>query len=200
MGNGGAHSNFNSNDLNKPMLIGVIDLLEQVEGMLVSVPTSRMVWLQPLDQCLMFRSQQLNHVFAPAFESDLLFVRAAANQENRELQPPVCCNCFGLAFQQSQLVDEVIESRSKIMGNLSNPDTPIIRQWRAAHSHAINMLSRLRIELRFDDTILGFLPKGVLDSSESLDFTFCTDYLEARAIQRIHDALQKHSFLKVNTL
>ena len=49
MGNGGAHSNFNSNDLNKPMLIGVIDLLEQVEGMLVSVPTSRMVWLQKHD-------------------------------------------------------------------------------------------------------------------------------------------------------
>ena len=36
------------------------------------------------------------------------------------------------------------------------------------------------------------MPEKLLNGSESLDFTFCTPYLEARAIQRMHELNYDH--------
>lgn len=47
------------------------------------------------------------------------------------------------------------------------------------------IVSRLRIDLSLEDLIIGVTPEGLLQPSETLNFTYCTPYLEARAIQRV---------------
>ena len=194
------HSRFCPEDLNQPMLVRVIDLMEPPQGAAPS-PFPALVWLQPLDACLMFRAEVVNHVASIPSPLDCLTVGVngplelmvhgiakwesrPTPQENRKLLAGVPCRCFGV--QGGELVNETIESGPEIMGHLSDPDSPVGVGWGALNAHAIDIFASLRIELRPDDVILGVLPKGILGVTESLDFTFCTPYLEARTIEWMH--------------
>lgn len=179
-------------NLDNPMLVRIIYLFEPKEGAIASTPfgqiygfeertTAALVWLQPLDTCLMFRSEQLNSLFPFSFEVPFI-------QENRELEQFIPCNCFTFVrtVQEGKLIDEMIKRRAKVVGNLANINTPIKRRWEAVYSDAIDMLTRYRILLCPDNTIMGVFEKGILHRPESVNFTFCSFNLEAYAIERMH--------------
>ena len=191
-----AHSSLRANNLYKPMFVRIIDLMEPPQGALPSTSSS-LVWLQPLDLCLMAVLKIANHT-APVSEFHAFKagnpLLGCSDQENRELG--VACGCFG--FQKRQLIHHPIEGRPKIMDNLPNPNSPTGVRWRAANMYAINVISSLRIELRPDDLIVGVLPKSVLGSAESLDFIYCTPFLEARAKERMHELHYDHDRDKIS--
>jgi hypothetical protein len=160
--------------------------LGQIEGF-EKATTPAMVWLQPLNECLMFGTQHINHNLALPIETPITHMF----QKDRKLKAPnsfVPCNCFNASqILNGEFERELVQSRPKIMGNLSNPDTPIIRRWRAIYTYATRIFPRLRIEFSPDDVITGFIPEGILHQGESLNFGFCTSDLEARAVQTILD-------------
>ena len=186
-------------NLYEPMLIRIIDLFEPNEGV-VKTATPSLVWLQPLNECLMFISKTLNHLapvtpsfdefaFAASWKFKLIgqsFVEGngcSPNQKDWELGK--ACNCVG--FQQRQLMHQSIEGRTEIVGDLAYADTPIKGWSETIYADAIAAVSSLRIQIRPENTVIGSQHEGVANQSESLDFTFCTPYLEARAIQRMHE-------------
>ncbi len=180
----------------QPMFISIVYFLEPEERVgSAQLVVPALVWLQPLNYCLMFRAQLANHTSAitephalemgddPLASSDRL-VGAHADEEYRELAG--VCRCFDI--QQGQLINEAIQSRAQIVGDFTNPDTPIKIGWERAYSRAIDVISSLRIEFRLDDLILAITPDSFLNPSEAINFTFCTPYLEARASERMrHD-------------
>ena len=97
-------------------------------------------------------------------------------------------SCRGFAIEEYESVHEAIKSRAEVMGDFSDIDTPT-QVWLAAYSNAVHILPSLRIQLRLDELIIGLTPEGFLGACESLDFTFCTPYLEVRAIERMHKSL-----------
>ncbi len=84
------------------------------------------------------------------------------------------------------MIDEMIKSRTEVMGNLSNINSPIKRRWRTTYFDAVDILSRYRILLCPDDTWMGICEKGILHQPEFVDFGFCSPNLEAWAIERMH--------------
>jgi len=207
---GRATTDLRSDQLNQPMLVSIIKLFQTIEEIPSTVEgptpgglsTISAVWLQPLDSCLMFRSQSSNHV-PPAtaggppsplmsLETHHLSIPKASRipiAEDRELSIP--CPCWRFV-QAGELEHQPIEGGSEIVDDLSDPDTPLIKRGRIDHFRPIDILSRLRIHLRPDDLILGLTPAGFLKEAESLDFTYCTPYLEAWAIQRMHEVYSHH--------
>lgn len=190
---GSKRSRSDSHNLDNPMLIRIVNLFEPKEGAFASTPfgqiygfeqrtTTGVVWLQPLDTCLMFRLKQFNHTLA-SFNPEFLFC-----QENRKLEPFVPCNCYRFirTVQEGKLVDKMIKSRPEIMGNLSNINTPIKRRWRTIYFDAVDILSRYQILLCPDNTIMGINEKGILHQPQSVDFSFCSSNLESWAIERMH--------------
>ena len=195
-------SNLSTYDLNKPMLVSIVDLVEPPEGTIVSVRDSvsrfemravlSMVWLQPLDECLMFREEVANHATAVStshsfevmnefFRPPMHLFRGTPEFKYRKLG--IACGCVGIL--QSKSIDQTVQSRPEIVGNFSDVNTPLGRRWQTVYAHAKDVFLRLRIELRPDDLITGISLERFLSQSESLDFRFCTSYLEARAKQRI---------------
>jgi len=201
--NNWANARFCGNNLNKSMFVSIINLMEPIERIppsirdssttykMVAVPS--VVWLQPLDSCLMFAEKVAYHI-ASVTSSRILKMwnefspsppcsfSGMPELKYRELGIP--CGCIG--FQQGKLINQPIKSRTKVMRNFSDIDPPLKRRWRAISAHAIDIMSKLCIELRLDGMIVGTLPEGILGKSETLNFTYCTPYLEARAIQRMH--------------
>ncbi|MFC2025002.1 hypothetical protein ACFLTG_01120 [Chloroflexota bacterium] len=189
---GSKRTNSNSRDLDNPMLIRIVNLFEPKEGAIASTPfgqiygfeqrtTTAIVWLQPLDTCLMFRAKQLNHSFPFAFE--LPFIN-----ENRKLKRFVPCNCFRFvsSIQEGKLIDEMIKRRTQVVGNLSNINAPIKRRWSAIYLDAVDILTRCRILLCPDNVTISVFEKGILHYPEAVNFSFCSSNLEACAIQRLH--------------
>ncbi|MGA8848794.1 MAG: hypothetical protein WB564_03110 [Dehalococcoidia bacterium] len=182
-------------DLEKPMLVRIIDLFEPKKGSIASTAfgpiygfeahtTPAMVWLQPLNECLMFRSEQANHFLTSALKGSPFFplVGAIPMQEDGELETLAPCNCFAWGMQERELIDKLVKGGTQVVSNLSDIDAPFKRRWRAIHTYAVDILSRLRIELRPDDMMVSILPEGILHQSESVDLRFCAYYLETRAI------------------
>ena len=81
---------------------------------------------------------------------------------------------------------KAIERGAKIVRNLAKPCTPLQGR-RDTLTNAIHVLSSLRIELRLDNLVLGFLDESLLRLPIRLELTFCTLDLEARAIKWMHD-------------
>lgn len=188
----------NADHLDKPMLVSIVNLFEPKKGVIAPTffgilngferhKTFSLVWLQPLNECLMFRAEQANHSFTTSLECRYPCISIDTTPEDGKLERPIPCNCFGWGIQECELVNKLVKSGAQIVGNLPNIDTPSSnRQRRAIHAHAVDVISRLQIEFRPDDVILSILPEGILHQIESLDLLFCTPYLEARAIQRMH--------------
>lgn len=173
-------------DLKQPVLVSIVYLMQQVKR-IAPTASPALVWLQPLDSCLMFAAKALNHLSPSATEMGALGALAAApprttHEEDRELG--VACRCFGL--EKRQLPNDSIEGGAQVMGNFPDANAPI-KRWQDVYKNAIRVFSRLRIELRADNFILGFMPEGFLSENEFLKFTLCTPYLEARAIERMHE-------------
>jgi hypothetical protein len=183
----GYKSRLCSNHLYKPMLVSVVYFMEHPQEVSASASTA-LVWLQPLNECLMFRFDTVQHSSALPMElreAIAVFVLPfrATNEKNRELGAG--CRC--LFVIENQLIDKAIKGRTEIMGDFSDVDSPIQRRRAAIYVYAVHIFSALRIELRLDDVILGITPEGFLHPSESVDFTYCTPYLEARAIKLMYD-------------
>ena len=184
-----------TNDLDKPMLVSIVDFMEPPERTvsLTTLPSvmernrrsvSSFVWLQPLNHCLMFFAERLNHSQSVPIEMrDEFFPLAISFSRSR--QPGIWGNWVLVArvlgVQQCELINETVECGNRRLWAISPMKTPHWGRGRqTSHVHAIDIISRLRIQFRSDDVILGILPEGVLGQSETLDFTFCTSYLERR--------------------
>ena len=87
-------------------------------------------------------------------------------------------------FSVTQLIDQPVESRMQVVGDFSDSDTPIEREWGHVRLDAIDVIASLRITLGSDYVIWRILPNREHRIVKDLDFTFCTPYLEARSIQR----------------
>lgn len=193
----GECARFSPNDLEQPMLVSVVKLLQEIESVAPAISCQSMavpalVWLQPLDACLMLRANAMNHGAStskvhsfkvwdqqtPSLPRSQLL--SPTDEEDRELAD--ICRCF--AIQQYELIHKTIKSRAEVVGNFTDVDAPI-RVWLAAYANAIRIFSRRDVELRPDELIIGITPEGLLEQVETLDLTFCTPYLEARAIERM---------------
>ena len=198
-------------NLYEPMLIRIIDFFEPDEG-IVKTATPSLVWLQPLNECLMIQAKIANHATTVAsplsqlpslssreFKLARQFVaegfRCPPDQKDRELG--MACNCVGV--QQCHLVDQSVEGRTEIVRDFADADAPIKRWGGAIYMDAIAAVSSLRIQLRPKNLIIGFKRVGFANQFESVDFTFCTPYLEARAIQRVHELNYDHEQRKSQT-
>lgn len=199
-----------NHDLYQPMLVRIIDFMEPPKGTIARatlLPTARtqptpvpaVVWLQPLDHCLVFFAQRINLSASVFLEGRHLneftfevapFSLARSEKEYREFG--IGCRCLAGGIVQNELIDQLIKSRPKIVRNLANIDSPVKGGGLSFYAHAVDVISRLRIDLCFGDVINGVLPEGVLGESETLDFTFCTPYLEARAFQIKHMLYSNH--------
>jgi len=186
-----SNSRLAADDLKQPMLVRIVYLMKQIED-IVATPTNvhraefALVWLQPLDNCLMVRSKAANIASASIFEAWPL---ASGPTDEEDWELGVACRCLGI--QQCKLPNQAIQSRSQVMGNLPNGDAPI-QVGGDIYAYAVHIFSGLRVELRPDNLIVGVTPEGFLGARERADFTFCTPYLEARAIQRMHDVYSGH--------
>jgi hypothetical protein len=189
-----------SDNLDDPVFVRVVYLLEPIEGVrgsFQSVLTSSVVWLQPLDHCLMFVAESLD-LFSPIMlemgdEGWLSLARSSASptlrisdQEDGELRLTQCLCIRPIGF--GNLIHDSVESRPEIMRDLSDTHSPIERK-REIALRAIDVISRLRIQLRPDNLMLAILPQGVLSLTEQGDLTFCTPHLETWAIERMHELL-----------
>jgi hypothetical protein len=197
-------SGFSTSNLNNPMFVRIVDLFEPKEGASASMPfgpiysfeqrtTTALVRLQPLNECLMFREEVSNHVtpvspLVPLKMGDEKVVTASSSpfsmtdEEYRKLGVP--CWCF--RSQQRKLIYQTVKGRPQVVSYLADTDTPIKRRRRPIYFDAVDTLTRYRIYLCWDNVMFGMSEKGVLHQPESVDFTFCTLYLESRAIQWTH--------------
>ncbi len=116
--------------------------------------------------------------------SESLPVLCPTDQENRELR--IACRCIG--GLQGELIDQPIDGRAEVVGDLADGDSPVVQRRKRVYANAVRVLAGVRIQLPWDDLILGLSAEGFLSPSESYDLSFCTPYLEARAIQRVTHA------------
>jgi hypothetical protein len=86
---------------------------------------------------------------------------------------------------QHKLVDESVQGRAEIMGDLSDDDPPFERRQWEITPDAIDLLLRLRIYLCPNDLILNTLSPDLLPPLEFFEEIECTPDLEAWAIQRV---------------
>ena len=121
------------NGRDKPMLVRIIDLFQPVERFFAPT-TPAFVWLQPLDECLMFRSEKFDSLTSHRFEM-------LASEQYGKCGSP--CWCFGI--EERQLVDQSIKSRAEVVGDFTDGDSPIKEEWRLARAHAIDVIASLRI-------------------------------------------------------
>jgi len=183
-----------SNYENQPMLVGKVDLIQVVEGMVSWTSTGAVIRLQPLDRCLMYRVETLYHVkptlaelgYKTLFRWRASFFRVP-NQMDRKLSVPWGCRCT----LESELPNQTIEGRPEIVSHLTDTDAPVLR-WEDIEDDVIRILSPLRIRIGLYEPIVGHLAKGVLHSAEMLDLAHCTPYLEARAVKRMHEVVSRY--------
>jgi len=189
-------SRFDPDDLDQPMLVSIVNLIEVPERAVPAL-SSAFVWLQPLDECLMFLSEVADHPATFSFEMwdeiAAALSLSATHQEDWKLG--FSCGC--LRVQKSELIHNSIKSRAEVMRDFAEKDAPLQRR-RDLHRNAIHILSSLRIELRPDNLVVGLLPKDILSPSESIEFTFCTPDLETWAIERMHEVHSHHELMLRN--
>jgi len=212
----GANPNLCSHHLDEPMFVGIVKLFQAIEEIPPTIEwptqsglsTVSAVWLQPLDSCLMFRFQAANHV-SPAASGGPLGPSMPLEShhfptpnpsripmpEDRELSIPCLCWRF---VQLGELEHQPIEGRAQIVHDFPDPDTPFVKIRHVDCLRPIDILSRLQIHLRSDDLILGLTPEAFLKATESLNFTYCTPYLEAWAIERMHEVHSHHELMLRN--
>jgi hypothetical protein len=182
------NTRLHADNLKQPMFVGVVEFVKEIQGApLAQIPTS--VWLQPLDMCLMFGAKRLDLLepttremrrLAPAFPTT---PEHALFKENRELSP---CQCFfACADEHTQLIDKAIERRTEIMGDFADTNAQL-QWWKNVYKSAERILSGFRIQLGYDNSIVGFSSETSLGQTESFDVTLCTRDLEAWAIKRMH--------------
>jgi hypothetical protein len=99
--------------------------------------------------------------------------------------------CIYVGSQQRQLVDQPVEGGTEVVGNLADADSPIEGWGGTIYANAIKAVSGLRIQFRPEKVIIGFKCVGFANQFDSVDFTFCTPYFEARAIERVHSYSEK---------
>ncbi len=80
----------------------------------------------------------------------------------------------------------------EVVGDFSDSDSPIEREWGHIRLDAVDVITRLRITLGSDYVIGRVAPHSEHFIVEDLDFTFCTPYLEAWAFQRVHELIYDH--------
>ena len=187
-------SRFRADNLKQPMFVGVVEFVKEIQGAtLALIPTS--VWLQPLDFCLMFTAKWLNQLepttremrrLAAAFPTtpeDSLF------KEDRELSP---CQCFfACAVEHTQLIDKAIEGRTEIMSDFADTNAQL-QWWKDVYKSAERILSGFRVQLGYDNSIVGFCSETSIGQTENFDVTFCARDLETWAIKRMHDVYSDH--------
>lgn len=185
---------FRANNLEQPMFVGIVEFVKEIQGAtLAQVPTS--VWLQPLDLCLMFAAKRLDQLepatremrrLAAAFPTtpgDSLF------KEDRELSP---CQCFfACTIEHAQLVDKTVQGRTEIMSDFADTDAQL-QWWKNVYKSAERILLRLRIQLGYDNSIVGVGREDGIRRTEGFDVTSCTPDLEAWAIERMHEIYSDH--------
>jgi len=180
--------------LKEPVFVGVVEFVKEIQGAtLALIPTS--VWLQPLDCCLMFTAKWLNQLepttremrrLAAAFPTtpeDSLF------KEDRELSP---CQCFfACAVEHTQLIDKAIEGRTEIMSDFADTNAQL-QWWKDVYKSAERILSGFRVQLGYDNSIVGFCSETSIGQTDNFDVTFCARDLETWAIKRMHDVYSDH--------
>jgi hypothetical protein len=181
-------------NLYNPMLIRIVNLFEPKEGASTSTPfgqvygleqqrVTSLVRLKPLNKCLIFRTEQPNHVVRL-----ISFLKILTAQGDRKLKQFVGFNCFGFvrSVQDSKLIDELIESRTEVMGNFPDINTPVERRWRSIYFDAINTLTSFGILLCSHDTITRIFEKDILHQPKLVDLSLRSRNLEAWAVQPVH--------------
>jgi len=181
--------------LYEPMLVGVVYLVQGNKA-ISPTPIPSMVWLQPLNHCLMWLGKALDHISAipmpnrefptravPSLKAMSLFMRGIAQRENRE----GCIPCPCRIVQEGQLIDKTIKSRPHVIGKLPDRNTPISEIRNAVYLEAHRMLAGLRIEFCPDNTILCQPPQIIGPILQEVEYLSCTPNLEARAIKRVQE-------------
>ena len=192
---GSIASRFRADNLEQPMFVGIVEFVKEIQGITVALaPTS--VWLQQLDCCLMFVAKRLNEPLPITLEMGgatprtvPIASRYPILKEDRELSP---CQCFfSCLVEPPQLVDEAIEGATKVVGSLADADSQV--QWRKnIYKSAKRIFSGFRVQLGYDNSIVGLRTEASLREAESFDVTFCTPDLEAWAIERMHEVYSHH--------
>ena len=144
-------------DLEQPVFVSVVEFLQEIEGITIALVPS-LVWLQPLNYCLMFAVQRGDQFSAPAIEVQFSAVallasatmRRFAREEDRKLRP---CQCFlTRSIEAAELVDQAVKGRPKMVGDLADADAQVIR-WEDIDEDAQRVLLGLRIKLGWDNSI-----------------------------------------------
>jgi hypothetical protein len=112
-----------------------------------------------------------------------------ALKEDRELGP--CQWFFACTIKQSQLVDETVQSGTEIMSDFTDPDAQF-QWWKDVYASAKRVLSGFRLQLGYDNSIVGLCPKTSISQTERFDLTYCTPDLETWAIERVHEVCSDH--------
>lgn len=141
------------NGRDKSMLVRIVDLFQPVEG-IFTPGTASLVWLQPLNHCLMFAADASKHVASTLFKMLDGFRCRPSDEEYRELGSP--CGCA--LVQEHQLVNQPIKGRAKVVRNFPDSDSQIREEWRLARAHAVDNITRLRITLGPDYVVWRVLP------------------------------------------
>ena len=171
------------------MFVGVVEFVKEIQGALLAKITS-FVWLQPLDCCLMFGAKRIDHFLPATVEVSprtTAFAPAAtwpSLEKDGELGP--CERFFACAVEHTQLVDKAIQGRTEIMSDFADTDAQL-QWWEDVYKSAERILSGPRIQLGYDNSIVGLCRETGIGRAESFDMAFCTRYLEAWAIKRMHD-------------
>src|SRR3990172_1403653 len=190
------HEGPDPNDLNEAVLVGKVYLPEQVERVGFAA-TPALIRLQPLDHCLMFWKKITNHAAAIAefhplelFDLDGTTLpvepRSARSATEKYGELNVGCRCLHFRVQKRELIDQAVKSGAEVVGNVADINSPVRARY-DIRSYAIDVLTRLRIELRPDNLILFIGEEGVFEPSEGIEVVHCSPDLEARAIERMHD-------------
>jgi hypothetical protein len=172
------------------VFVGVVQFVKEIQGAtLAEIPTS--VWLQPLDCCLMFTAKRVDHLEPTTPEmsrpAPAAFPVTSADPLLKEDWELSSSQCFlARTVEHAQLIDEAIQGRTEIVSGFADTDTEL--QWREdVHKSAERVLSGLWIQLGYDNSIVGFCAETIISQMKSLDMGSCTRYLEAWAVERMHD-------------
>lgn len=167
------------NYLNHAVLVRIVQFCEQEQG-IPSSPTPSFVWLQALDDCLMFRAKTLDHVASANCELTPSPILGFTALEYRKLGSR--CGC--VRIEQRQLPSQVVQRGAQIVCDLADGDPPLQRRG-PDFTSSVDLLRLSRIEFRGDNLVVWRVPERLLGVLECADLLYCTPYLESWAIERV---------------
>ena len=171
-----------SQDVDKPMFVGVVYLVEKPKDSLIT-PLPSVIRLQSLDSCAVASFQRTNGVGVPVSPTSYSFsIPSGTIQEDRErhllIDWPI--------IEDSQLADEMVKGRAEIVSDLTDNNRPHKGNFGVIPIDAENIVSSLRIEFRDNDFVWMDVEEHALRLVESIDLLLCTHQFGTDAIERVH--------------